>query len=294
MGLHSHIAALFVFLAAPSVAFASGLQKGVRLNRITPELAPESDKRFFTKEYPEDNRPAVDRNFPFKHPYPAVQESINFDKDYIKDENGDGGKWNAQMTYDKLRNRIEKEKKATAIAKGTVEEKRRELEEATDAMEKAKKAADEAEKNTEKARKDAEETTGKVVDLAGENQTDGGAVGDAMDKVDKEIRHLEDCKKELAQTKEKLEKLTEEDNRVNRFEKEKAEHKDALKSYEKELEDVEQTEKDLKEAQSRLRRFRKGGESEPVQKSGAVLAGLASAPALIAVLAVAATSSFSA
>jgi len=345
MVLHSHAAVLVALLAAPSVAFASGLQKGVRTTRITPELAPESDKKFFTKDYPDDKRPAVNLNFPFKHPYPAVQESINFDKDYVKDENGDGGKWNAQMTYDKLRNKIGKEKEAAAKAKETVEEERKELEEATDVMEKAKKAADEAEKNTEKARKKAEETTEKVNDLAGGNQTGDGAIGGAVHKVDEEIKHLEDCKKKLAETKEKLAKLMKEkaareeqvekevaaeeevitkerklrmqdtkdklskeaeleakesdalqehEKLVNRLEEEKAEHKDALKSYEKELKDVEQTEGDLKEAQSRLRRFRKGGESEPAQKSGVVSAGLASAPVLIAILAVAATSSFSA
>jgi len=64
---------------------------------IAPSLAPESSKKFFGKDYPGDHHPVADEHYYFDHPYPAVQDSGDFDKDFVKDENGDSGEWKAQI-----------------------------------------------------------------------------------------------------------------------------------------------------------------------------------------------------
>merc|ERR1719171_2737431 len=69
----------------------------------------KSDKKFFGKDYPWDKRPPVDVMH-FKHPYPVVQDSDDFDKDFVKDENSDDGSWKAQTEYDRLRHKLLKEK----------------------------------------------------------------------------------------------------------------------------------------------------------------------------------------
>merc|ERR1719271_1806365 len=82
---------------------------------ISPTLKPKSDKKFFDKDYPWDRRPKVDV-LHFKHPYPVVQDSSEFDRDFVKDENSDNGAWKAQSEYDRLRHRLAKEKAEVAKA----------------------------------------------------------------------------------------------------------------------------------------------------------------------------------
>jgi hypothetical protein len=117
-----------VFACLTSITEASVLRKTSPDNvevHISPELEPPSDKTFFKKDYPHDKRPVADP-FHFKHPYPVVQDSGDFDRDYVKDENSDNGNWKAQETYDKLRAKLAKEKRDLAVA---LEKKHREEEE---------------------------------------------------------------------------------------------------------------------------------------------------------------------
>merc|ERR1712226_1828093 len=95
---------------------------------ISPELKPAADKVFFKKDYPSDNQPKADP-FHFAHPYPVVQDSGDFDKDFVKDENKDNGNWEAQDKYDRLRSKLAKEKRDLAAALERKETEARELEE---------------------------------------------------------------------------------------------------------------------------------------------------------------------
>merc|ERR1719313_737390 len=99
------------------------LVTALEVTRINPELDPVSDKKFFKKDYPDDARPAQYHHF--DHPYPTIQDSDHYDKDYVKDENDDGGYWKAQMEYDAIRNKLTKEKEQLrrALAKEHEEEK---------------------------------------------------------------------------------------------------------------------------------------------------------------------------
>merc|ERR1719327_512900 len=73
------------------------------------------------KDYPFDKRSITDEHYVFDHPYPAVQDSGDFDKDFVKDENSDGGRWNAQMEYDSLRSKIRREKEKLAKLKSAMD-----------------------------------------------------------------------------------------------------------------------------------------------------------------------------
>lgn len=55
-------------------------------------------------DYPHDMSPEPMHNF--SHPFPLVQDSEDFDKDFVKDENSDGGEWHVQEEYSKLRGRL--------------------------------------------------------------------------------------------------------------------------------------------------------------------------------------------
>merc|ERR1719428_2633660 len=76
--------------------------------RIDPELKPKSDNKFFGKDYPDDKRPPPTHHFDY--PYPELQDDSRYDKDYVKDENDDGGYWKVQMEYDRLKNKVNNEK----------------------------------------------------------------------------------------------------------------------------------------------------------------------------------------
>merc|ERR1719387_2020620 len=84
--------------------------------KIEPELDPTSDKKFFGKDYPDDHRPGMYPGHKFSHPYPAVQDSDRYDKDYVEDSNDDGGYWKAQMRYDRAKNNVMKERNEVAEA----------------------------------------------------------------------------------------------------------------------------------------------------------------------------------
>merc|ERR550537_1664168 len=121
--------------------------------RIEPDLEPKSDKKFFGKDYPDDVRPAVIHHF--SHPYPTVQDSDRYDKDYVKDENDDGGYWKAQMEYDRLKNKLAKEKKEMAQAP-------------EEAAEKKAEAAEKKEEAAENERQDADAKHDKIQDYLDE------------------------------------------------------------------------------------------------------------------------------
>merc|ERR1719272_2287007 len=162
--------------------------------RITPELEPTSDKKFFGKDYPDDRRPPLYSHEHFKHAYPTVQDSDRYDKDYVKDENDDGGYWKAQMEYDALQNKLAKEKAelAKAIAKAAQEKK--EMDKAyqdwLDAQRKAKEAT-----IKEKAADSKHDTAHADLEQLKKD------IANSADKVEEEVKDLEDCKNKLIEAK---------------------------------------------------------------------------------------------
>lgn len=196
---------------------------------ISPKLEPESSDKFFKKDYPADKRPKADP-FHFHHPYPVVQDSSEYDADFIKDENSDNGNWKAQETYDRLRAKLAKEKRdlAKALQKKTQEEK--DLEAARRRHQKEKQDADEARKKAEKIGKDHEKARKaeseeekrrseekKRKESSGESAADKPAPKRKVIDVDGQTKktqgamdHLEDCKKELAKARAQLKDMMKE------------------------------------------------------------------------------------
>lgn len=212
--------ASFVALLA---AVAAGVAQAVHHNdaRVNPDLE-HTDKKFFKKDYPWDKRPVADKHYAFDHPYPAVQDTGDYDRDFVKDENNDGGRWKAQMTYDILRSKIRQAEKDLAAAKAIVDKEEAEWKSAKDKFESTSADADSAGTMRAKAEKEAAAAAKKVNDLEGASGKDGtrvgGAVGDAVKKVNDEMSDLEKCKKELAAAKKRLKELIKEKEEMDKKE----------------------------------------------------------------------------
>merc|ERR1719450_18540 len=97
---------------------------------LSPPLSPRSHDKFFDHDYPDDQRPGAPKGYDFQHPFPVVQDSGDYDKDYVKDENSDGGQWSAQMKYDQLRLKISEKEAAAKRAAFEKNEFEKQLEEA--------------------------------------------------------------------------------------------------------------------------------------------------------------------
>jgi len=92
---------------------------------LQPALEPESSKKFFSQDYPHDQNPGSN-GLHFKHPYPAVQDSGDFDSDFVKDQNTDNGEFKAQQNYDRIRKQLQGQyvKAEKALKKKKVAEKK--------------------------------------------------------------------------------------------------------------------------------------------------------------------------
>merc|ERR1712008_330540 len=126
-------------------------RQGKGSSHIEPKTRPRVAQVLFGKDYPDDMDSTGHIKPKFGHPYPAVQDTDAFDKDYVKDENSDAGEWKAQMTYDFLRTKIAKQKDQYKKAKEAEDETHKQLDEAKKREEAAAKAAAEAEKKAEDA-----------------------------------------------------------------------------------------------------------------------------------------------
>jgi len=271
----------------------------LRRARISPKLDPTSDKKFFDgkkADYPTDDRPVVNSVEHFSHPFPEVQDSNDYSKDYVKDENGDGGEYDAQTAYDRLRIQLAKQREAVDAAKAAAAKSEEELKAAeAAAKEAAKKVADAGEK-VEDANK-AEEKDIEESGIAKDKIT--GQTND----VEKEIKDLENCQEQLKLAKEKLEKAiaerkdaqetyakaaeteakaaaaaaaakAEEKTHEQHIAEERAEHAVALKEEEQKKGDLAKMEKQLEEASKKVRTFRdadngKGQNGGVYRKNGA-------------------------
>lgn len=202
---------------------------------VPPLVDVDTDKKFFgppfPADYPDDISPPTKRKlFKKDSVYPKVQEEGFFDKDYIKDENSDGGKWQAQFDYDSARTKIAnqqrqaenaakragKEQHDVETASGKVAETRRKEEAAA---EEAKKAQDEAAAAEEAARRNAQK---KADERAAEarvraekqeeeekeqRRTLEKRVQDAEDKLTEEKKEYKECLKQLQEAKDKVDEL---------------------------------------------------------------------------------------
>lgn len=160
-----------VFLVVSQVALLSeaSIARKSPSDPVSPELIPKSHKKFFDKEYPVDDSPSP-KGLGFGQPYPIVQDSNDFDKDYVKDSNKDDGLFEAQVEYDSLRNRLAN----------------------------AKIEADRARIDEQMIVKELEESEYEL-------QNAGGGEDSAAEGS----KDLQDCRKKLAEVRAELKRLTE-------------------------------------------------------------------------------------
>jgi len=243
-------------------------------DRTVPALNPVDHKDFFDKDNPYDARPHAGPELAFKYPYPHVAAETHYDNDFVKDENGDSGQWDAQMNYDAIRNKVRrKQDEIDAAAK-----KKSDAKEAVADAQRREQDADCAEYHAEhdeaQARRDERTAKDKVDDIMGKSGTgEDGEIGDATKEVSKEMADLEECKKQLADAQEKLKQLAAEKDGHDQdhadaggdaaskaqeaeleasLAKEKAEHAEASRKYEQQLAWIESLKADLEEAKGRM------------------------------------------
>jgi len=252
-------------------------------SQIDPDLKdyPLSDesgqthKDFFGKDYPADNRLGVHDGFPHSYPFPNVQHTQKYDNDYVKDENNDGGEWQAQMDYDISRNKIRYQEASVEAATKAEQDQLAALNSAQSEKASAEEAAEQARMAAAQAQKDAASAEARLEELAGKatDSDSNGVIGSAQANVDKELKAFEDCQKQLEDKKENLKKLMAErdakasaaanasvanaTNASADAAKEEADVKATLKSVEEEEADVKATEEQLAEAQKRLEEARR-------------------------------------
>merc|ERR1719454_675698 len=104
----------------------------------------------------------------FDHPYPSVQAATDYDSDYVKDENHDDGYWAIQMEYDRLKNKLAREKEALAKAKAKMEEEKWEYDQVVKFEGEAEAAAREAEQKSAASAGSAANAEGAAGDQAGQ------------------------------------------------------------------------------------------------------------------------------
>jgi len=97
----------------------SGVGSGLDIQRsargqIVPALEPTSHDKFFDKDNSWDDRNGATD---FKYPFPSVQHSFKYDDDFVRDENSDGGQWQAQMEYDTARTNLNRQREKVAAAR---------------------------------------------------------------------------------------------------------------------------------------------------------------------------------
>jgi len=272
-------------LAAGFMAHSQDNSK-VNISKIEPKLDPVSDKKFFKKDYPDDLRPGATHKFSF--PFPSVQDSEDYDKDFVKDENSDGGEWKAQMEYDQLRSKLMKEKndlkKLTGKQKEDLDALKKAIDEEHGAEDKLKSAEGKAKSSTDKVNQAQDDLDKTSADIP--KYTNG---------VDQAVANLKECEEELERARARLKALTEErdaalkrrnDADSVRKESEKSEqtaqqasdvskkkaeaagteYDSAKKDLAKYQDEITSMERQMKQAEMKLRKFRK----ESVDQDGGV------------------------
>jgi len=226
--------------------------------KINPKLDPKSDRVFFGHDYPDDIEPLRAKKTEFSHPYPAVQDTDEYDKDFVKDENNDNGEWKAQMDYDLLRTRVARQKDDLEKAKDAEREMQERLEAARKREEEAAKAAKEAAERAAKA-KDHADSLKKT----------------AKDKEDQASRESKKVKKSSSREQEEEDLFKEEEEQEQETHKPK--RKDApdddsddidkaVANVKKEMSDLKICEKELVAARKELKEAMAKADKAAVEK----------------------------
>mmetsp|Transcript_77491 Transcript_77491/g.136678 ORF Transcript_77491/g.136678 Transcript_77491/m.136678 type:complete len:297 (+) Transcript_77491:58-948(+) len=219
------------FLALVPIAAAVGnLQQHPRPDLYTDDSPPKGALGF-KPIYP-------------KHPPPAPSD---WEKDLLDDDDSDGGYWDAQMTYDRLRashaKREAQVKEAFALsdqlkkevenARENEEEARKDMKESAAEEGKLKEQLDSLHGDVKVAKKELEEAEAAVKDDTAKIKDLKGAIKDAK----KKLKQLEENKKKNSKKAEKV--IGNKEEAVEEAKKDMKNLKDEVKALEKKLDDKE-------------------------------------------------------
>lgn len=228
---------------AGGVGALHGAHRGVGRAWPSPPLDPEGDRHFFRHDYPRDESPRVGDDH-WNNPFPLVQDTNDFDKDYVKDENSDAGQWNLQMTYDVLRGHLTAARSAARNASDASDSDARELEALRRREAKARAkvvAALEAKRAAKQVQDEAEARRAR--ELGGREVSDAELERQRR-KVEEQEAQLKYCEKGLAEARAKLKQLQE---RRVKLEDEAREAAAGEEAAEEEQLEKEQTEAEFEE-----------------------------------------------
>lgn len=188
---------------------------------VTPvKPVKNATKTIDISSYPYDSSPKRG-DLRFSHPYPGVQDSGDFAKDYPKDENSDDGQWQAQSNYDSVRIKYDAAIRRLNEAAKRMTSLRPEFQDANQELIKASRQEDALEGKLDNSIDDHKKTSAKVKtlkekaqDLLKEAQADGNqsmagdtALEEAVKEVEERISNMEECERKLLDAKSNLEDL---------------------------------------------------------------------------------------
>mmetsp|Transcript_7772 Transcript_7772/g.24749 ORF Transcript_7772/g.24749 Transcript_7772/m.24749 type:complete len:319 (+) Transcript_7772:43-999(+) len=220
----AHRQHLLAFLATAGVVGATrhidrGAAAAARAGelRTVPALSPESDSRFYRHDYPDDFAPTGPLEKDFDSPHPVMQDSRVYDEDFVKDENSDSGEWRAQTEYDRLRTRMDelsKEAEKTLRRKQELEReleaKRKQVQEVREGQRRLREDGTELPRAADAAHGAegaAGNTTANSGRIGGAKSSTAVRVSAATKEVERELKDMEECKRQLAEAQAKLDAL---------------------------------------------------------------------------------------
>jgi len=142
----------------------------------------------------------------FRHAFPRVP--LN-DDDFLRDENGDNGEWEAQNHYDRMRTELGKRHVQVEVAEHKEAKEQQDMEEVRHREEQAEQEAKAAEAEVAKVKKHLHEAEREVEELAGHpgDEQEGGKIGDSAREVNHEISEVEVCQQRLKEAQARLDHL---------------------------------------------------------------------------------------
>jgi len=259
------LAVAAVLLAEPTSAAV--VSKGVA-GGTGKTLEPKD--QFWKQDYPHDEQPAPPEEEPFDHPSPMVQDSEDWDKDYVEDTNSDNGEYKNQARYDELRHRIGPLRDAVLADK----EKLIKTAEEVENDQKMLKSLEKQERE-EAAREHVAEIHRKKFEEEGEQEMKKAM--DQKEQIAKECGELDKIKKAQAEAEEeaRLAGDAEKSSDKNIAEKKKAEeettddlnrsineHEALVKDAETKEQELKRLQKEFEKTQGMLRKYRREEDME--------------------------------
>jgi len=229
--------------------------------RIVPKLDPESHEVFWKGDYPHDRSPErVPGDW-----IPSVQDSGEYDNDYVKDENDDDFDWKHQVEYyakyKQLKGGREEQEEAEARLRKIAQKNAAAEEYAERELEKRKRDYEVAKEQYENAKKMVSSQS-KVIQVQDDDFT---RIMSKMMKYKMDIRKAEreakKCRERVEKSKEALrnfkENMRKNEDEVN---DDKDDLDDAQRKYDAAKKSLEEAQREVEKSEEKLREIK--GEEE--------------------------------